>query len=186
MSFAVCDHTRVGVLIVDAPGRYLLIRDADHPHAWTSVVGHDDAHGDLELAARIEVAEQLGMAVMSLERVTDGWRADHCHRAVQAGRTPGHHWTIYRATVTGALQPSAAYACDTRWTNRAELQALADRTVAYARGEVTETGWSAAPGLEPIWGWWTRRIRDVDVGAADLARIQKLAERPLPPPSAAS
>ncbi|WP_436763293.1 hypothetical protein [Streptosporangium sp. V21-05] len=40
MNFAVCNHTCVGVLIVDAPGRYLFIKDAEYPHTWTSVAGH--------------------------------------------------------------------------------------------------------------------------------------------------
>jgi len=181
MNSAVCNHTCVGVLIVDAPGRYLLIKDAEYPHIWTSVTGHGDTHGDLELVARIEVAEQLGMAVMSLERLIDGWRTDQCHRVVQAGRSSGHHWTIYRATVTGALAPSAAYACDIRWIDRTELQALADRTIAYARGVVTETDWSADPGLEPNWVWWMCKLSDVNVGAADLARIKNLADRPFLP-----
>ncbi|MEU7900589.1 NUDIX domain-containing protein [Nonomuraea sp. NPDC049152] len=164
----VCDHTSIGVIVTDEHGRYLLIQRAEYPHAWAPTAGHVDDHGNPGERAREAVAEETGLTVGQLEHVTGGWRPNRCCRLVRQGRTPGHYWTIYRAIVTGEPAPSADKTRVARWVTGAELQALADRTAAYARGKVTETEWAASPGLEDVWRWWLRRVGILDT--ADVAR----------------
>lgn len=163
-----CDHTSVGVIVTDEHGRYLLIERAEYPHAWALPAGHVDDHGNPGKTAREKVSEETGLTVGQLEHVTGGWRPNQCCRLIRQGRTPGHHWTVYRVTVTGEPAPSADKTRATRWVTGAELQALADRTAAYARGKVTETEWAASPGLEDVWRWWLRRVGILDT--SDVAR----------------
>ncbi|MER7129704.1 NUDIX domain-containing protein [Streptosporangium saharense] len=176
---AVCDHTSVGVVIRDDHGRYLLIERARHPHAWAPVAGHIDDHGDPETAARQEVAEETGLTVERLLHLTGGWRPNRCRRLVR--RQPGHHWTVYSAVVTGDLSPSAEETRGARWVTPDELQALTDRATAYARGEVTEEDWSAAPGLEAVWAYWLAQRSLITVTPEDLQHLEVLAASPPAP-----
>lgn len=164
----VCDHTSVGVIVTDDDGRYLLIERAEYPHAWALPAGHFDDHGNPGKTASEKVSEETGLTIGQLEHMTGGWRPNQCCRLVRRGSTPGHHWTIYRAIVTSEPAPSADKTRVARWVTGAELQALADRTAAYARGKVTETEWAASPGLEDVWRWWLRRVGILDT--ADVAR----------------
>lgn len=161
----VCDHTAIGVIVTDDDGRYLLIERAEYPHAWALPAGHVDDRGNPGNTAREKVSEKTGLTVGQLEHMTGGWRPNRCCRLVGQGRTPGHHWTVYRAVVTGEPAPSDDETRGVRWVTGAELQALADRTAAYARGKVTEAEWAASPGLEDVWRWWLRRIGILDVAS---------------------
>ncbi|MFI6510839.1 NUDIX hydrolase [Streptosporangium sp. NPDC050855] len=164
----VCDHTSIGVIVTDEHGRYLLIERAEYPHAWALPAGHVDDHGNPWKTASEKITEGIGLTIGQLEHMTGGWRPNQCCRLVRQGSTPGHHWTIYRAIVASAPVPSADKTRVTRWVTGAELQALADRTAAYARGKVTETEWAASPGLEDVWRWWLRRVGILDT--TDVAR----------------
>ncbi|MDP9866932.1 MULTISPECIES: hypothetical protein [Streptosporangium] len=53
----------MGILIADAPGRYLMIERAKPPYGIALMAGHVDGHGDPDLAARIE--EGRGLSSMS-------------------------------------------------------------------------------------------------------------------------
>jgi 8-oxo-dGTP pyrophosphatase MutT (NUDIX family) len=172
-----CDGVSVGVLIVDEQGRHLMFDRATPPVGCAPVAGHGDDHGSPEQTARDEVSEELGLTVSVLTQVTGGWRPNRCRRHVPEGQTPGHHWTIYRATVTGDLTPSERETRNARWLTTAELQDLTDRTAAYARGELTDAEFIARPGVEPVWAWWLNVLGIVGVDEADMARIEDLAER---------
>ncbi|RAY16333.1 NUDIX hydrolase [Actinomadura craniellae] len=176
----VCDHASVGVLVRSGTGRWLMFDRATFPAGVAPAAGHVDDHGGPEQAARDEVAEELGLTVADLRRVAGGWRPNRCRRAVAEGRTPGHHWTVYRATVTGDLAPSRRETRNARWLTDAQLQELTDRTAAHARGRLDAAEFAATPGIEPVWVWWLHVLGMVTVAGDDLARIQALAERPPP------
>ncbi|MBB4920955.1 NUDIX hydrolase [Streptosporangium saharense] len=174
---AVCDHVSVGVIVQEA-GHDLLIRRAHYPYGWAPVAGHLDQHGDPEAAARQEMAEETGLTVRSLLHVNGGWRPNRCRRLIRGGRPAGHHWTIYSAEVDGELSPSAAETMGAGWFSPAELQALAERTIAYAKGEIPEIEWLMTPGLEPVWLHWLTRARHISVSGPDLQLVETIAARP--------
>jgi hypothetical protein len=58
-----------------------------------------------------------------------------------------------------------------RWIPAADLQALADRTSAYAFGFVTDADFAARPGLEPVWGQWLDAAGAIDLSPGELRNI---------------
>jgi len=170
-----CDNTSVGIVITDRRGRYLMFDRATFPVGAAPAAGHIDDHGSAEDAGRAEVEEELGLTVTSLTRVAGGWRDNRCRRR-PGGRGTGHDWTVYQATVTGDLTPSARETKNVRWIASDALQELADRTVAYAQGRVTDTEFDAAPGIEPVWMQWLADIAAIRVDSAELLQVELLTK----------
>ncbi|WEH37863.1 NUDIX hydrolase (plasmid) [Streptomyces sp. AM 4-1-1] len=168
-----CDNASVGIVITDRHGRYLIFDRATFPVGASPAAGHIDDHGSAEDAGRAEVEEELGLTVTSLTRVTGGWRDNRCRRRPDA-RGTGHDWTVYQATVTGDLTPSARETKNVRWIAPDALQELADRTVAYAQGRVTDAEFEAAPGVEPVWMEWLADIAAIKVSPDDLLQVELL------------
>lgn len=169
-----CDNASVGV-VIESAGRVLLLTRAKPPAGIAPPAGHVDDHGSPDQAARAEVAEEVGLTVTGLSKVLTGWRDNVCRRRT-TGRV-GHQWTIYRAQATGQLRPSRDETRGARWYSRAEVQRLADRTAAYAQGEVSEADWQRRPGLEPVWCHWLHELRLVRLSGTDLRRIAEVAAR---------
>lgn len=170
-----CDNTSVGIVITDRRGRYLMFDRATFPVGAAPAAGHIDDHGSAEDAGRAEVEEELGLTVTSLTRVTGGWRDNRCRRR-PGGRGTGHDWTVYQATVTGDLTPSERETKNVRWIASDTLQELADRTVAYAQGRMTDTEFEAAPGIEPVWMQWLADIAAIRVDSAELLQVELLTK----------
>ncbi|MFD8316241.1 NUDIX hydrolase [Kitasatospora purpeofusca] len=169
-----CDNTSVGVIITDHQGRYLMFDRATFPVGAAPAAGHFDNHGGAQAAGRVEVEEELGLTVTSLTRVTGGWRDNPCRRRPGALGT-GHNWTVYQATVTGDLTPSARETKNVRWIAPDALQELADRTIAYAQGRLTDAEFEAQPGVEPVWMQWLADIAAIKVSPAELLQVELLA-----------
>ncbi|KAB7835509.1 NUDIX hydrolase [Streptomyces mobaraensis] len=169
-----CDNTSVGIIITDRQGRYLMFERATFPPGTAPAAGHIDDHGTAEDAGRAEVEEELGLTVIGLTRITGGWRDNPCRR-LPGARGPGHDWTIYQATVTGDLAPSARETKNVRWIAPDALQELADRTVAYARGRITAAEFEAAPGIEPVWMQWLTSIAAIHISPDDLLWADELS-----------
>jgi 8-oxo-dGTP pyrophosphatase MutT (NUDIX family) len=175
----VCDNASVGVLLLDEDGRLLTFTRPDGAGVAPPAGHVFDEHTTFSEAARAEVAEEVGLTVQELTLVTQGWRFNRC----QGGDGPrgrGHDWRIYRATWTGMVSPSAQETIDVRWRDRAELQALADRTVAYARYRAQVDGeegsWSTDPGIEPVWVRWLVDADLITMSSEDLAEVEVLIE----------
>ncbi|WP_055477556.1 NUDIX domain-containing protein [Sphaerimonospora mesophila] len=174
-----CDNASVGVLVADENGRWLMFERATFPPGVAPAAGHVfDDHAGYESAARAEVAEELGLTVTSLELLpVGGWRPNRCRR--QPGpRGVGHQWQIYRASVAGRLAPSARETRNVRWLTPAELQQLADVTVAYANGHITAREFEDRPGIEPVWVQWLSDYGLIAVTPEDLAAIDQAAANP--------
>lgn len=169
---SICDHKVAGVIIGNGSGRYLLFDRNTFPAGTAPVAGHVDDHGSFEDAARAEVREEVGLTVATLDHVTGGWRANACRR-VTGPEGVGHEWQVYRATVTGTLNPSPRETRNARWLTLEDLQALAGQTAWYARGAGSELG------LEPVWVQW---LIDAGLGLtmhpSTLADIDRLASTP--------
>jgi 8-oxo-dGTP pyrophosphatase MutT (NUDIX family) len=169
-----CDNRSVGVIAEDGYGNFLLFERAT-PAGIAPAAGHVDNHGGWEETARAEVAEELGLTVVSLEHVTGGWRPNACHRE-PGPRGPGHDWRVYRATVAGDLHPCPREARNVRWLNHRDVRELADRTAGYAAGRLTTADFAARPGIEPVWIQWLADAGIIDAARYDLPSIGQLAE----------
>jgi ADP-ribose pyrophosphatase YjhB (NUDIX family) len=167
-----CCGETVGVLIADPAARLLLFARRQPPPGVAPVAGHVGEHGTFEAAARAEVAEEVGLSVVRLEELARGWRGSWCRRG-----SAGHMWRIYLADVTGEVRLKPDEAADAAWYTPAQVQALAGRTVAHARGQVTATEFNADPGLEPVWVLWLAGLGHITVPLADLAAVEALARQ---------
>ena len=177
---SVCDGASVGVIIRDTDGRWLLLRRVRPPEGMAPVAGHIDDHGSPEDAARAEVSEEVGLAVISLTHQFSVWHPGPCRRHYRPGHTPGHAWTVYEAIVTGDLAPDATEAADVAWHTTAQLRALAMHTVAVAQGT---PGLHQRDGLEPVWVEHLAALGHIQISPADMVSIRALAARsPYEPP----
>ncbi|GAA3863138.1 hypothetical protein GCM10022243_32050 [Saccharothrix violaceirubra] len=166
-----CDHAAVGVLI-SSPDGLLVFERARPPAGIAPVAGHVDQHGGPEHAARIEVAEEVGLTVTSLDLLLTAWRPNH-------GRRPtsdrvGHQWWIYRAQTSGPIRPSAQEVRTPRWLHQDQLQQHAHRTAAYAEGQLSEEQFSAHPGLEPVWVRFLHELHLVTLPDDILSLIEEV------------
>jgi 8-oxo-dGTP pyrophosphatase MutT (NUDIX family) len=169
-----CDNTSVDVIITNADGQYLMFDRNTFPPGTAPAAGHVDDHGSLLDAARAEVEEELGLHVESLQVVAQGWRPNRCRR-LPGELGVGHAWAVYAATVTGELAPSARETKNVRWIPGAHLQGLADRTVAYAHGHLSDADFATGPGIEPVWVQWLVDLEVISVILEDLERVDQLA-----------
>lgn len=171
-----CDNASVGVLIEDDQGRYLMFDRNTLPAGCAPCAGHVfDEHVSYPDAARAEVAEELGLAVEHLTPLpAGGWRDNRCNRGPGPKGT-GHQWRIYRAAVSGELNPSPRETRNARWLSLAEIQRLADRTAAHAHGRITAGQFAAAPGIEPVWVRFLADLGVITMGARDLEAIERVA-----------
>lgn len=174
-----CDNTSVGVVIADAEGRYLMFDRNTFPPGAAPAAGHIDEHGTAEDAARAEAEEELGLTVTALTHVTGWWRPNRCRR-LPGPRGIGHEWTIFRADVAGELAPSARETKNVRWVSAGEFQALADRTVEYALGRISDVEFAARPGIEPVWMQWLANLAAIHVNPTELQLINQLANATAP------
>jgi 8-oxo-dGTP pyrophosphatase MutT (NUDIX family) len=169
-----CDNASAGVLIERA-GRYLMLERARPPAGIAPAAGHVfDEHSSYADAAAAEVREELGLTVVSLEAVTGGWRANRCRRGA-GPRGYGHEWRVFRAAVTGDVSPSADETRGAIWLGAGDVEALAGRTIACARGQLDPAEFAARPGIEPVWVQWLADAGIITASPDDLAAVDVLA-----------
>ncbi|MDI6098186.1 NUDIX hydrolase [Actinoplanes sp. NEAU-A12] len=171
-----CDNTSVGVLITNREGQHLLFARNTPPVGIAPAAGHVDEHGSPEQAARTEVAEELGLTVTTLIPLAQQWRTNICRRQ-HGPHGPGHHWTVYRAEVTGTITASPREARNPRWYTTTELQYLAERTADRARGRISVAEFAANPGLEPVWVGFLYHAGLITLSLRDLDRVDYLASQ---------
>ena len=169
----VCDNASVGALIIDADGSALTFRRATVPAGIAGPAGHIDGHGEAIDALVAEVREEVGLRVRTASLLKVEWRPGSCRRLPGPGGI-GHLWSLYSVQVDGELSPSARETRDTRWRTGAELQQLAERTVAYARGRVSAAQFAVVPGVEPVWARWFDMAGLIALTAGDLSAIEDL------------
>jgi 8-oxo-dGTP pyrophosphatase MutT (NUDIX family) len=170
----VCDHRSVGIDIVGTDGARLMLERVKPPVGIAPAAGHVDEHGSPEYAARAETVEELGLTVISLNLMVGDWVPNRCRRDVVPGCDVGHLWTIYRAKVTGDINPGADEARNVAWRSADQVHDLVNRTVGYARGEITGAEFADVPGLEPVWVCWYARLGVIQITDDDLNRVSAL------------
>lgn len=169
-----CCGTSVGVIITDEHQRLLMVERGWFPHGIAPVAGHVyDEHTDVVDALSAEVEEEVGLKVTSSERVGRGHIPNLCASLPHEPR-PGHYWWLYRATATGTLRPAPGETRGAAWYTPEQVRALADRTLAHARGEITEDEFRADPGLEAVWIRLLHQAGMLEVSHEDLALARTL------------
>lgn len=175
----VCDNASAGVLIEDR-GRYLVFERVRAPAGVAPPAGHVfDKHDPAAYVDAVITAvyDQTGLTVETWEVTTaGGWRDDRCRLPAPLG--PGHNWRVFRVTVSGTLTPSPRETRNLRWLTGDDLQTLAARTIARARGEISRQMFVAVPGIQPVWVQWLADLGIISVSRADLALADALT-RPL-------
>jgi ADP-ribose pyrophosphatase YjhB (NUDIX family) len=151
-----CDHKSVGVLVKNDVG-LLLIERKKWPYGFAPPAGHVDAHPTWEEAAESELFEEVGLCSTQLTLVVEGRRTNPCRRP----EGTWHYWKIYRAITTGKIKPSASEVKRAIWCSEHQLNELAQRTIGYVSGAVTEENWILRPGLEPVWFEWLKLTGDL-------------------------
>ncbi|GAA1454221.1 NUDIX hydrolase [Nocardiopsis tropica] len=186
----VCDGKSTGVLLRDDQCRILMITRKLAPSGIAPIAGHvtdENPHLTHLGAAIVETQEEVGLTVWpeDLALVYAREVANRCRRI--PAPSMGHEWMVFGATKwTGELTPSERETRGADWYELDEIQALAERTVAYAHGYVTEAEWQASPGLEPVWCdifetipkraslWSDMTDTIVKLPYSDVAAVQKL------------
>lgn len=172
-----CCKTSVGIIILDETrSQVLMIRRGTAPAGIAPVAGHAlDEHASYETAAREEVAEEIGLTTTALTRLTIG--GFHPGRCRRTGST-GHTWQLFEAQVVGDLDPSEREVAAVDWWEIADLQALAERTAAWAQGQITTDEFATDPGLEPVWCHWMSELGLVELPGSVLDAIEAIAATP--------
>lgn len=179
----ICDGKSTATLIYDDVGRLLAHTRATAPAGIAlGPAGHvDDVHpGATHLDAAVrETEEEYGLTVApsDLELVLHRWLPNRCGADVPALPHGGHEWMVYRArTWSGQTAAAPDEVRALHWCTPAQLQFLAERTVAFVRGRLPETDWQAAPGMEPVWVYMAEMLNLVRVSAPDLAAVLDYAQ----------
>jgi len=166
-----CDHTSVGVLI-SSPAGLLVFERATPPAGIAPVAGHIDQHGSPEQAARAEAAEEVGLTLTHLHLLLEERRSNRCRRP--ASGPVGHRWWVYQAQASGTIRPAVREVRSPRWIHPEQLQEHADRTAAYAQGQLSEAVFTARPGLAPVWLRFLSQLHLVTLPGTTLDLIDKV------------
>ncbi|MFE0270484.1 NUDIX hydrolase [Nocardiopsis alba] len=128
---------------------YLLIGRAWWPIGWAPVAGHVwDAHTDVLAALVAELREEAGLFLLASSLMFEVDLGNLCQAPPSLAH--GHHWWVFRVDVTGELAPDMAETTGARWVPEAELQAMADTTMAHAlAGDHARD--LAPTALEAVW-----------------------------------
>lgn len=168
-----CCGSCVGVLIESQAGELLMVTRGWYPEGVAPVAGHRDIRNPVAT----EVREETGLTVVGTPELVWRGRLDNLCQSPPAN-PPGHYWFIYRAAVVGELSPDPVETRGARWYSRAEVQELADRTIAYASGALTDAEFAADPGLEPVWVEHLERLDMIRVGEGALDGMRRIYTTP--------
>ncbi|PSK96039.1 NUDIX domain-containing protein [Murinocardiopsis flavida] len=177
-SMTPCCGTSVGVIVTDAAGRLLMIERGWYPVGIAPVAGHiADAHTDAAAAVVAEVSEEVGLTVTAHTVVADGfWLPNLC--ASPPSAIPGHRWTLVTAAVTGELAPDPVETKGARWYTPGQVEVLAGRTLALARGDISDADYAFEPGLEPVWLELLHRAKVRSALSGELTAARRLYTTP--------
>lgn len=149
----ICDHTSVG-MIVWKRENLLLIERGRKPFGFAPPAGHVDADILFEDSAKRELFEEVGLTATNLKLLIEGRKENPCRRE---GGT-WHQWKIYEIKTTGEIKRSEDETKQARFVSRKEIKSLMVRTEKYLNKEITEEEWEKAPGIEPVWYDWFKKL----------------------------
>jgi len=124
--------------------KLLLIERMKFPFGFAVPAGHVDGDKTFEEAAGRELEEEVGLKAKTLEKIFEGRKENPCRR--QGGAW--HFWKMYKVETTGELKRSLDETKKAGWYDKKQIQKLAEKTVKYKMGEISEEEWQKNPGLE--------------------------------------
>jgi putative (di)nucleoside polyphosphate hydrolase len=116
-------RANVGLAVLDAAGRVLLLRRADHPEAWQLPQGGLEPGETPAAAAWRELAEETGLskADVELETVMDHWLGYELPEQMRSGKTGRGQvqlWHVFRLTRPDAtVTPGPEFLEGSRWAD---------------------------------------------------------------------
>lgn len=142
-----CDGTRVGVLIYDQSDRLLMTTGAT---GLAPATRHAQTQRPTYLDAALAACQEVGLTAgpEDLKRVYILWHPDRCAAETQHP-SGGHDVQVYYWQ--GSQAPAEDQAAGLAWYTPAQVQALGERTLAYAQGRIGEQEWQADPGMDLLW-----------------------------------
>jgi len=150
----ICDHTSVG-MIVRRDGKILLIERAKFPKGFACPAGHVDGDESYEVSAQRELKEEVGLDAARLELLVDKRMDNPCR--CEGGSW--HQWKVYEVEATGDIERSLDETKKAGWYSIEDMQALAEKTEKFQKGEIAEEEWNEHPGLEPVWYDWFKELK---------------------------
>lgn len=146
-----CCGTSIGVIITDPADRILMVTRGWWPKGTAPVAGHvKDEHADVAGALVAEVREEVGLTVAGTPRTL--WHGHLPNLCASLPHEPvaGHVWEVVEATAEGEVAPAPGETKGAAWYTRAEVDALAEATLAHYRaGGVAADQPDAS--LEAVW-----------------------------------
>lgn len=140
-----CSRRRVGVILSDKTGRVFMYR---HPSAGvTAITTHPGTEHTWHEEARNTIYNWTGQYIDNIQVLSASALPEKCGKAIV-----GHYWVVLGATIDQIRPPMNAYPLYPElWTTQQHRQALLQRTIRYAHGELTQQQWDENPGLHPSW-----------------------------------
>jgi len=116
----ICNHTSVGVVLVNSDSKILLIDRKLFPLFFACPAGHLEEKESPEAGAIREIQEEVGLTISDLKLVLNERFENPCRR--QGGTW--HNWWIYRADFFGELKPSERETKQAGWYSPSEIEAI--------------------------------------------------------------
>jgi hypothetical protein len=168
-----CDGTSVGVDITDGTGRHLLQRRVKYPDGLAPIAGHVDEHPNRTAAIHAEASHELGIGLKDLAVLIDDKPLTNACRRSPVDGGPQHRWTVFAARAVGTPTANGEETAETGWYTSAQLQQLADQTIAVARGAL-----GLPVGLEPVWVLLYAALGTITASPAALVAVARMAGWP--------
>lgn len=97
----------------------------------------------------------MGLDACDLKLLGEGRKENHCSRP----EGDWHYWKLYQIRAEGEIRRSLDETKKAGWYSKDEIQELAQKTLAYKNGGITETEWTKNPGLEPVMHEWFSTLK---------------------------
>lgn len=149
-----CDHKSVGMLVWKNDG-LLLIERKIFPFGFAPPAGHVDEDIIFENTVKRELKEEVGLDSRDIKLLIEGRKENPCRRE----NGTWHYWKIYKVEATGEVKRSEDEIKQANFYTKDDLLLLTVKTERYIRGEIEESEWENAPGIEPVWYEWLKELK---------------------------
>ncbi len=157
----ICNHTSVGIVVINTVGNLLLIERAKFPFGFALPAGHVEDGESFEEAAVRELGEEVGIKNVALTLLAKGRKENPCRRE----NGTWHQWEIFgaiRRVDEAEVKRSLDETKKTIWCDVPKFDELMLRAEKNLRGEISEEDWNTNPGMEPVMHDWLKALTEED------------------------